>query len=116
MKNFIVAGFAGLTMLVAACGAAATPTAAPADGSWTTAYADTSCSDWSAKMTAPQRTVAASAMLSAIWKTDGSDKAPTEATVKYLSDGIDAVCPASPTDKITFAASTLAGMAVELKP
>lgn len=60
---------------------------------WATSYASTTCTDWTTRMTAPQRWAAAADMLTgARNKGDGGTGLPSDALVTTFMGGIGTAC------------------------
>ena len=62
------------------------------DQTWSTAYGETSCLDWTSGMDAHQRSVAAADMLLAARRSDGDEELPDDALIGLFEDSIDEVC------------------------
>lgn len=73
---------------------------------WTTPYAQTTCADWTSRMTSQQRFAAAADMLLGVRTKDGDARLPADSMVNEFVGGMTTAC-VIPTMSITDAAIAL---------
>lgn len=60
---------------------------------WSESYSDTTCSDWSSRMTDDQQFAAAADALVGIWsRIENSDRFPSDALIEEFQSGVTEVC------------------------
>jgi hypothetical protein len=96
---------------------AASPTVGKYTQTWTIAYTDTTCTQWTAQMNDHQRFVMAGDMLLAAHQQDKPGAPiPPDVQINTFKDGIGTICEDAGPVKVTEIGATLYTMADDLKP
>ena len=93
-------------ILLAGCGGVA----------WPKTAGETTCSEWTAEMTGPQRSALGAAMLLALRANDGGTIRPRDEVLNAYATAVGDVCATTPDAKVSAVGATIYGLSQDLRP